>query len=145
MSQIVVTEIVEAPADVVWEQVMAAVEAPERFLPGIVTLALDEESPTVRLRRTDVGGWIRTERILIDADGLEARFTLFDDPLAAGGITARVFQHGEATPSLALMEFEGRWRPLSARRGAKAVEVLEAECRALATALRRAAEITPRR
>ena len=145
MSETTIADIVEAPAEIVWRQIVAMVEAPQHFLEGMRTLESEKLEGGDLLRRMDVAGWMRTERIAIDEAARSLTCTLCEDRFAEGTVSIRVFEHGGAAPALTFVEYVGAWRPLSRKRGPQAVEVLAEECRALAAAVKRAAESSPRR
>lgn len=145
MSDVSIADIVEAPADVVWEQVLAMVEAPQSFFGDKRTVRFDTLPDGARVRNIDIAGWQRSERVTIDNEARAVVCTLDDDPLLEGSMTISVFEHGNAALTLSLVEYVGTWQARPQRDGGPAIEVLAGECRAMAVAVKRAAEASPRR
>src|SRR6185369_6198410 len=86
----ILTMPVQAQKETVWSVLLEGVGNPERFIQGLGSFEMLEESETTALRQVKIRNTIFKEKLTIDSVHGEIRHELLDHPAYSGTITIKV-------------------------------------------------------
>lgn len=98
MRQITFSTEVHAPFETIWKLMLDRIEHPQDYLPGAENARIVERHENHLIREVKTRGMVLRERVAIDRNAFEIRYTLMDHPLFSGTVTHRAVPRSRQSP-----------------------------------------------
>jgi len=89
---------VHAPFETIWKLLIDRIEHPQEYFPGAETARIVERHGDEVIREVKANGVALRERVTIDRNAFEIRYTLLEHPLFSGTVTHKAVPFARQSP-----------------------------------------------